>query len=134
MAPGGASVFKNSAISDIILLLDSIPVDLGRVAERHNLTSQPGSGRDTRADRYEFALKIAKHRLSPIVTEESCEDSYIAMLIQHHARSILLPAHLLVGARGTIGSISEIAAIFAVPDFVVSQRLEDADFKRRIYS
>jgi hypothetical protein len=127
-------MFARHPIADIGHLLTSAPVDIDRIARQSGLApvASPDPATDERSAaerRYRQALAVARRRLTGETTIRAGTDRYLIELINHHARSIMMPRALLLAALGAGADRAGLAETFAVPLDVVERRLNDADVR-----
>jgi hypothetical protein len=129
-------VFARSPVADIGHLLTSAPVDIDRLARQ--LGPVRGESRDAAKAslsaaerRYRTALTIARHRLIGQADIRASTDHYLIELINHHARSIMLPRDL-VRAAAAGASAARLAETFEVPLDAAERRLRDSDIRETL--
>ena len=127
-------MFARSPVADIGHLLTSAPVDIDRVARQLGPVS--GESRDAEKAglsaaerRYRTALTIARHRLIGQADIRASTDHYLIELINHHARSIMLPRDLVRAAAAAGASAARLAETFEVPLDAAERRLRDSDVR-----
>jgi uncharacterized protein YjiS (DUF1127 family) len=126
-------MLNTSPIADIYHLIETAPVNPGPIIQFHQartLEVFPIHDDNSFEDRYSQAFRIASMRLTGSLSPNLPQCDYVAVLIHHHARSILLPLTLLVGASFQTRPIEENLAIFKVPLNVFEKRVNDADVTR----
>jgi hypothetical protein len=129
-------MFGRSPIADIVHLLRSAPVDIDHVA-RHGAPCPAGSLDPAMTDlpaaerRYRTALALARLRLIGECHIRAIKDQFLIDLMNHHARSILMPRDLVLAAADGWTSAAELAALFQVPLDVAERRLSDSDLRPR---
>ncbi len=119
-------------IADICHLLTSAPVDIDRVA-RHGGPApvEPPPAHVSFAEhRYRMALALARRRLIADSNVRAGTDQYMIDLINHHARSILMPRHLVAAAARDGLSAEQLAEMFQVPADAAERRLRDFDLRK----
>jgi hypothetical protein len=128
-------MFGRSPIADIVHLLTSAPVDIdpfardGDPVRGENLDSAT-SDLSPAERRYRKALALARRRLIGESYVRATVDQYLIDLINHHARSIVMPRELVIAeAIDGIGAAA-LAEIFQVPLDVAERRLNDSDLRQ----
>jgi hypothetical protein len=82
-------------------------------------------------ERYRRALAFAKRRLIGETSLRASKDQYLIELINHHARCIMMPRHLVVATASANESAAGLAEIFQVPLDAAEKRLRDRDLNGR---
>jgi len=128
-------MLARSPVADIGHLLTSAPVDIDRIACHGGpvWAETPDPATDAlSADerRWRQALAFARRRLSGQAAIRASTDQYLIALINHHARSILMPRDLVLAAVGAGVDRAGLGETFAVPLDVVERRLNDADVRQ----
>jgi len=121
--------------ADISHLMRKAPVDIAAILAFHRLTvkkyvsSQPEGPYE---ERYLQSLEVAAMRLTGNPNDYPSRNDYLAMLMRHHARSILLPIDLLRESFSQSKPAAESAEYFEVPLRVYRMRMGDADILRSV--
>jgi hypothetical protein len=128
-------MFGRSPIADIHHLLNTIPVDIDRLARHddHDPVDEPDPAPPDVSlpeRRYRKAIAVAKHRLIADAPIRASVDHYLIQVINHHARSIMMPRHLVLAVTVDGMNAVSVAAKFQVPVDVAKARLEDHDLRQ----
>jgi hypothetical protein len=116
-------------------MLTTAPVAIESLALPGDLEPEMSARRGpdglSRAERrYRTAIGVARRRLAPGSPIRAMADQYLIDLINHHARNIMMPCHLVRTAAAGGADAVDLAEIFAVPLDVVEKRLRDWDLCR----
>jgi hypothetical protein len=128
-------MFGRSPIADIAHLLTSAPVDIDTLTRhgdpaRADILEATTAELPTAEQRYRKALALARLRLIGESHIRAIGDQFLIDLINHHARSILMPRDLVLAAAAGGTDMAELAEIFQVPLDAAERRLRDSDLRQ----
>ena len=123
-------MFGRSPIADIHHHLTVAPVDIDRLAAPGDVElDHDARGLSDAERRYRKAIVVARRRLIAEAAIRATADRYLVDLINHHARTIMMPRHLVLAAFADGVGAAGLATHFAMPSDVVETRLRDTDLR-----
>jgi hypothetical protein len=129
------AMFGRSPLADIACHLTTVPVDIHAIALQGDPVAFGKPDTDTgklpwAEQRYRRAIALASQRLVSDSPIRASADHYLIELINHHARSIMMPRHLVLAVSVDGIDAVSLAGQFEVPVDVAERRLRDTDLRQ----